>query len=190
MFQRPQSHTWRHLASGSFCPWNFLLQRFELLSLMDQPLVLTKAPTESDWSCLKRGSITRRNKASEKMDPCITPRPRAKEGDTCWPKHTELLHFVYQLHSKRHVLEFMPVSKSLFRRMGNSTESNTYCRSYTFLPSWRYLLITSWVANIISAQGTHWCGACANISQTGNYHPHLQRWRQRSSCKQLQGYHS
>lgn len=58
----------------------------------------------------------------------ITPRPRGKEGDTCCLRCTELWQSVYQLRNMCHVLEFTPMSNSLFRSTGNSTESKAFCR--------------------------------------------------------------
>lgn len=58
-------------------------------------MLLTVAPMESDWSCLKRGSMTSKNSAGDRVEPCHTPRPRANEGDACCPTRTELRQSVY-----------------------------------------------------------------------------------------------
>ena len=46
-------------------------------------MLFADAPMESDCSCLRRGSITSKNNAGDRMDPCRTPRPRVKREDTC-----------------------------------------------------------------------------------------------------------
>ena len=49
--------------------------------------------------------MTSKNRAGKRMDPCLTPHSRGNAGDTCCLRRTELLQSVYQLRSRRHVLE-------------------------------------------------------------------------------------
>ena len=93
-------------------------------------VLFTEAPIDWDWRCLRRGSMTSRNRAGERMDPCLTPRPRGKEEETCYLRRMELRQSVYQLRNIRHVLAFTPMSNSLFNSTGNSTESKAFCRPY------------------------------------------------------------
>ena len=86
-------------------------------------MLFTDAPIERACSCLRSGSIMSRNRAGDKADPCLTPHPRAKGGETCCPRRTELRPSEYQLLSKHHVLEFIPAWNSLFRSTENSMPS-------------------------------------------------------------------
>ena len=92
-------------------------------------MLFTDAPIERACSCLRSGSIMSRNRAGDKTDPCLTPCPRAKGGETCCPRQTELRPSDYQFLSKYHVLEFIPAWNSLFRSTENSTESNAFSKS-------------------------------------------------------------
>ena len=54
-------------------------------------MLLTEAPIERDCSCRNRGSMTSKNSAGDKMDPCCTPRPSGKGEERLLPQANRAL---------------------------------------------------------------------------------------------------
>ena len=92
-------------------------------------MLLTIAPMNSDWGCLKRGSMNSKNRADDKMDPCCTPPAKSKWGrymlsQEYWTLTVCVLAALLSMPS----FWINTSIKKYFRRTWNSTESNTFWR--------------------------------------------------------------
>ena len=69
----------------------------------------------------------------DSTDPCLTPRQMSKELEMCPLTLTLADDVEYQCFSKRHSFPLMPMEKSCFSSMGNSTESKAFSREMVCL---------------------------------------------------------
>ena len=102
-------------------------------SLVAKVLMCKNPPIQRDQHH-SSGSITKRNRAGDRNDPCLTPLQIWNVPDYLhtWPQPPS-----YQLFNILHILPFTPASNNFSNSTGYSTESKAFCKSYRHIYTWQ-----------------------------------------------------